>query len=311
MIYIIRFKKVELKDGAWIKPLIEKADPEGSHINFTNLFLWLEVFKYGVAQIDNYLIVKAQKGEEPCYFYPQGTGDLKSMLELMREDAALAGYPFNLAGISPENIEELNSLYPGKFTPKPMRDSFDYVYLLEKMVSLSGKKLHAKRNHINRFKEDNNWEFELITKDNFHEMREMNTIWCQIYGVDQNGEFNDECCAVTRALNHYDELGLEGGLIRSDGRVIAYTMGERLNSNTYIIHVEKAFGEIRGAYQMINREFAEWVQKKYPHLVYINREEDMGFGGLRKAKLSYYPIKMAEKYWASFQEARSRRQEVR
>lgn len=302
MICIISFKKVELKDAVWMKPLIEKADPEGSHVNFANLFLWQDIFKYGVAQVEKYLIVKAKKGEEPCYFYPQGDGDLKIVIELMKEDAAKAGHPFSLVGLSPKNIEELNSLYPGQFVCEPMRDAFDYVYLLEKMVTLSGKKLHAKRNHINRFKEDNNWEFELITKENFSEVREMNAIWCQIYGIDQNGDLNDECCAVTRALNYYEELGLEGGLIRSDGRVIAYTMGEILNSNTYVIHIEKAFGEIRGAYQMINREFAAWVQQQYPHLIYMNREEDMGFEGLRKAKLSYYPVKMTEKHWASYVE---------
>ncbi|MFA5536993.1 MAG: phosphatidylglycerol lysyltransferase domain-containing protein [Bacillota bacterium] len=300
MIFILSLKRVELADEVWIKPLLEQGDPQGSHLNFVNLFLWQEVFKYGVGQVGDFLIVKAQKGADPCYFYPQGTGNLKSVLELLQEDALAVGHPFSLAGLSPENIRELEGFYPGKFNFEPMRDAFDYVYLLEKMVTLAGKKLHAKRNHINYFKRVNNWELELINRDNFLEMREMNDIWCQIYGVNEDGTFKDETCAVTRALNNYEELGLEGALIRSDGRVIAYTVGEVLNSNTYVIHIEKAFGDIRGAYQMINREFAALVQQKYPHLVYINREEDMGFSGLRKAKLSYYPVKMVEKHWGTF-----------
>lgn len=299
---MINFKKVELKDKQWIEPLIVAGDPRGSHVNFVNLFIWLEIFKYQVAQVDNYLIVKANKAGEPCYFYPAGWGEITPVLETLKKDAHASKHPFVLVGLSPEEKQIVKGIYPGKFTFEAMRDSFDYVYLLEKMVSLSGKKLHAKRNHNNYFKANNNWSFEIISAENFEECKEMNSKWCEMYGTYDNGELDEECCAVKRAFKYYDELPLEGAILRVDNRVIAYTMGEQLNSDTYVIHIEKAFGEIRGAYQMINREFAEWVQNNYPQLVYINREEDMGFAGLRKAKRSYYPEKMEEKYWGTYSE---------
>jgi hypothetical protein len=107
-----------------------------------------------------------------------------------------------------------------------------------------------------------------------------------------------EKCAVRRCFDHYQELGLEGGFIRLDGRIIAYTMGEQLNNDTYVIHIEKAFGDIQGSYQLINQQFAALIQEKYPQIVFVNREEDMGLDGLRKAKLSYHPDKMEVKSWA-------------
>jgi hypothetical protein len=108
-----------------------------------------------------------------------------------------------------------------------------------------------------------------------------------------------EYCATQQYFKHFNELKIDGGLLRLDGKVIAFTMGEVLNSDTYVTHLEKAFKEIQGAYPMINREFAEFIQNKYPHLVYINREEDVDDEGLRKAKLSYYPYKMEIKLRAS------------
>ena len=83
------------------------------------------------------------------------------------------------------------------------------------------------------------------------------------------------------------------------GEVVAFTMGDRLNSDTYDVHFEKAYGELQGAYAMINREFARWVRAKHPNVRYLNREDDMGVEGLRKAKESYYPDRMVEKYAAT------------
>ncbi|MPM89490.1 hypothetical protein SDC9_136599 [bioreactor metagenome] len=128
----------------------------------------------------------------------------------------------------------------------------------------------------------------------------MNKAWCKANQYEEDEQLVEELCAVRRCFNNFVPLGLEGGLLRLDGRIIAFTMGDKLNSNTYDIHIEKAFGEIQGAYQMINREFAVLIQDRHPEIIYFNREEDMGYEGLRKAKLSYHPVKMEEKFWAKF-----------
>lgn len=297
---MINFKKVELSDKKWMEPLLVTADMRGGHQNYTNIFTWSEVYDYRVAQVNGYLLLKGVLNDVPYYFYPAGSGDITSVFEIMQQDAASCGHEFVLVGVSPENIAVMNRVLPDHFEYKEMRDSFDYVYLLDKLVTLSGNKLHSKRNHINKFKKGNHdWSFEQISLENLAECWEMNLHWCK-ENSDNISEVAKESCAVRRCFNHFTALGLEGGLIRAEGRVIAFTMGEKLNTDTYIIHIEKASCEIDGAYQMINREFAAIIQKNYPQLIYVNREEDMGLEGLRKSKLSYHPDKMEEKYFATY-----------
>jgi uncharacterized protein len=298
---MIDFHKVQLSDKKWMDALIAAADLPGCHQNFTNIFAWADIYNYMVAQVNDYLVVKGETDiYGPYYFYPAGYGEIKPVIEAMKQDAKDCGHEFVILGLSREDIAVLNSVFPESFECKDIRDSFDYVYLLEKLVTLSGNKLHSKRNHINRFKENNNWSFERISLENLAECWEMNLEWCKLNNVSKDEQLKDESCAVRRCFMNFCDLGLEGGLIRSEGRVIAFTMGEKLNSDTYVIHIEKAFGEVQGAYQMINREFATYIQQKHPEIIYVNREEDMGMEGLRKAKLSYHPVQMEEKFIAKY-----------
>ena len=297
---MINFKEIELSDKRWIDPLLAVADLRGCHQNFTNIFAWSKTYYYRVAQVNSYLVVKGVINNIPYYFYPAGTGDIKTVFEVMQEDAASCGHNFVLAGVTPEDRTIIEREFPEHFEYQEMRESFDYVYLLDKLVTLAGNKLHAKRNYINRFhKENQDWSFERISPENLAECWEMNLRWCQTAHCEKD-EIAKESCAVRRCFQHFATLGLEGGLIRVEGKVIAFTMGEILSSDTYVIHIEKAFAKIEGAYQMINREFAAFIQKNYPQQIYVNREEDMGLEGLRKAKLSYHPDKMEVKYLATY-----------
>ncbi|MCO5386489.1 DUF2156 domain-containing protein [Desulfosporosinus sp.] len=299
---MINFKEIEISDKKWIDPLLVAADMSGCHQNFTNIFAWSKIYKYRVAQVNDFLVVKGVLNDSPYYFFPAGTGDIKTVFEVLKQDAVSNGQEFVVAGISPENIAAMKEVFPDNFEYKVIRDNFDYVYLLDKLVTLKGNKLHSKRNYINRFiKMYSDWSFEPISIENLAECWEMNLQWCRLNSHNENEhEIANETCAVRRCFDNFSELGLEGGLIRAEGKVIAFTIGEKLNSDTYVIHIEKAFSEIAGAYQMINREFAAVIQQNYPQLLYVNREEDMGFEGLRKAKLSYHPDKMEEKYWATY-----------
>jgi len=299
---MINFKKAEITDKQWVQELLRAADYPGSHHNFTNIFAWSGIFRTQIARVNDYLVVKGGKDPaQPVYSFPAGRGDLRAVIEEMKRDAADCGHRFRIFGLSPEDIQTLEGLYPGCFKYEANRDGYDYVYLLDKLVSLAGKKLQAKRNHINRFKANHpDWSLEEIAPANLDECWQMNVEWCKRNKCEDSIELTDELCAVARCFNNYDALGLEGALLRAEGRIVAFTMGEILNSNTYVIHVEKAFSEIQGAYQMINREFAALIKQRYPHIVYVNREEDMGFEGLRKAKLSYHPEILLEKYIAEY-----------
>lgn len=297
---MIEFKPVEIEDKKWIDPLLKEADLRVSHYNFTNLFTWANTYQYQVAQVDTFLVVKGIFEGTQYYFYPAGKGDPLPVLEAMVKDAADSGREFVLAALTKENIAELNNFFPEKFEYRESRESFDYIYLLDALATLTGKKYRAKRNHVNYFMKNYNWSFEEISPENLAECWEMNIKWCKINKCSYDTWLMKEFCAVRRCFDYFDQLELEGGLLRVDGKVVAFTIGEKLNSDTYDTHIEKAFSDIRGAYQMINQQFAKFIKQKHPEIIYINREEDMGQPGLRKAKLSYHPVRIEEKYWGKY-----------
>ena len=294
---MLNFKKIELEDKEWIVPILRESVISGCHQNFGNLFAWREINDTKVANVNDFLVAKQFIcNVKDIYLYPMGKGDVKPVIE---EIIRSVDKNLIFAGLSPEEANEMDELYPGRFIYDQVRDDYDYIYLLEKMVSLKGKKLHRKRNHVNAFIRNNLvWTFETITEENKAECIEMNKKWCIDTGCKDDKSLMDENCATKYFLKYFNELELQGGLIRVEDEVVAYTIGEVLNSDTYVLHIEKAFKDVQGAYPIINQQFAAWVQEKYPHLIYINREEDMGAEGLRKAKLSYYPDKMAVKYRA-------------
>ncbi len=297
----INFKALELEDQAWMVPLLLAAGLQNSQYSFANLFAWSVIYPYYVTRVDDCLLIKGINLDgTPSYFFPVGPGDLKSLLLDMRQDAASDGFPFKLIGLSPENLTILNQLFPGQFKYVEIRNLFDYVYLLDHLVRLPGRRLSAKRNHINYFLQNHLWSFEPLTLNNLAECWEMNQAWYKTRDLERDQQLAQERLVVSRFFEYFTELGLEGGLLRSAGKIIAYTMGSQLNAHTFDIHVEKAFGEIRGAYQMINREFARLIQARHPEIICVNREDDQGHLGIRQAKLSYAPIQIKQKYLVKF-----------
>lgn len=297
---MINFKEITIEDKQWITPLLEAADYEGCHQNFGNLFTWAKVNKTYVANHKGYLVVRFQRDFNlPKYFFPAGTGDIKPVIKDIIAMAKSEDVPVVLIGVSPDNISILDTLFPKQFKYEEIRGDFDYVYLIENMSKLSGRRFHSMKNHVNAFIKNNEWSFELINEDNIHECKEMSLNWMKSQGQETEG-LDDEFNATRRYLKYFFDLEMDGALLRANGKVVAFTVGEILNSDTYVIHLEKGFKEVRGSYPMINREFATWVMNTYPQIKYMNREEDVDDEGLRKAKLSYKPYKLNEKFNAVF-----------
>lgn len=292
---MIEFRQIEISDKIWIDELLKFSDYRGAEYCFTNLFIWDSIYKSKIARYKDFLLLRAGDGANIRYLYPAGRGDKREVIEYLIEGAKELGVKFVFIGLSPEAKSELMELFPNRFDYKAVRDSFDYVYESEKLISLSGKKLQSKRNYINRFKELPNWQYEELTDDKIQEVIGFNSKWCKEVDCDKNESLGWESCAVAKCLTNYPNLNLKGGILRTDGEIVAYTIGEPINSDTVIIHIEKAFAEVKGAYPMINREFAERVASDYK---YINREDDAGDQGLRQAKESYCPVFMQEKYAA-------------
>ena len=301
---MIDFRTPQPSDKAWVDALLAQADYRGCDYNFTNLFVWSRAYGQEIAQVNGFLVTHLCGRMGCSYMYPAGSGDLAAAIDILAREADERRQPLRLVCLTTRQMEELDRLMPGRFAYEADRDGFDYLYDIDRLADLTGKKLHAKRNHINRFMDNNpSWVYEEITPQTLPECLEMDKEWYRRSmvreGTAEERDLGDEGIALRTAMDHYHALGLEGGLIRVYGEVVAFTMGDRLNSDTYDVHFEKAYGELQGAYAMINREFARWVRAKHPNVRYLNREDDMGVEGLRKAKESYYPDRMVEKYAAT------------
>ncbi|MCL2738236.1 MAG: phosphatidylglycerol lysyltransferase domain-containing protein [Bacteroidales bacterium] len=291
---VIDFKQVELSDKAWIDSLLRLSDYRGAEYCFTNLYVWRLVYRTRIARLQDWLLIRIGSPEHPTDIFPAGQGRLKALIDLLMDEALREGRDFKMAGIGAAQAADLQQLYPELFEMNPARDYWDYVYKVEDLSDLRGKHYQPKRNHIARFAEQPDWSYERLDAHNIPECVAMNREWCLQMGCIGNDSLGKEACAAETGLQHFDALQLEGGLLRLGGKVVAYTVGEPLNSDTYIVHVEKAFPDIRGAYQMINRAF---VRDRMASFAHVNREDDAGDLGLRTAKTTYRPVFMQEKYF--------------
>lgn len=295
----VQYKRIDLSDKAWMDELFAMGERPSLEYNFTNTFVWRHVYRLRVARMADRMLILSDP-ENPTFMFPAGRGPIEPVIEQMAKDAARAGVPLRFHALLAGEKAWLESTYPGRFDFEEYRDGADYVYERERLATLTGKKLAAKRNHINRFVENHpDWRYEPLTQANREEAREMNVAWCEEAKLRQMSDLGSEYCAVDQALRHFDALGLSGGLIRAGGRVVAFSVGDPLNEDTFLVHFEKAFADVQGAYPMINQQFV--LHNCMDH-TYVNREDDAGVEGLRKAKLSYDPHHLVDKYMASLKE---------
>lgn len=289
----IQFRRTELKDRELMHSFFERFPSRSCERTFANALLWSRHYPVKFAIIENTLVFQSTSHGE-AYTYPAGAPeDVKKALDFLKKYTDESGLPFVLYHITADQFATLEEWYPGRFEMEFNRDIADYIYESEKLISLSGKKLHAKRNHINKFKATHeNWCYETMTEDNLEECFQMALKWRNENNCDEDHDKNAEMCVTLNALRLFKELELIGGILRIDGKIVAFTIGEPISEDTFVVHIEKAFADIQGAYPMINQQFVEHECAAYK---YINREEDTGAEGLRKAKLSYRPAFLVEK----------------
>lgn len=290
------FKEIELADRKWVEPLLRESDYQGCDYTFGNLYIWKDLYRQQVARAEDMLCARSRKPGtgEYLYLFPAGNGDLKAAVEALRQDAQTLGVPLLLRGFGREEANRLEAAFPGVFSIVSAREEWDYLYPVENLTNLAGKKYHGKRNHIARFEESGEWHFEPLSAANIEACRSMCEAWYAEHAAQGNTAALIDRGVVDNALSHFADLGFTGGALYQFGQVVGFTIGEPLNHDTYVVHVEKAFAEVNGAYPVINREYVRHMMQDY---VYVNREEDDGLEGLRKAKESYHPI-MLEKFVA-------------
>lgn len=294
----IELKRPELEDKALIDQYFRACNSRSCEDTFANLYLWSRHYKIKYAFLEGMLIFQQTEGGRYTSFPKGEQTNLKKVLDALISWYEEHDLEFHLMNVTPQQFDILEKLYPGRFTIEYDRDVADYVYEVEKLINLSGKKYHGKKNHINKFKKIYaNWSYESLTKENAEECFQMALKWRNANGCDEDVEKNAEMCVTLNSLRLLEELNLRGGLLRADGEVVAFSIGEPVCSDTMVVHIEKAFADVPGAYPMINQQFLIHEASEYQ---YVNREEDTGDEGLRQAKESYKPAFLQEKGLVSF-----------
>ena len=293
---MFQFKDLTVSDRNIVQPFLLQTPHQLCNFSFANQIIWEETFHSKFALVEEMLILRFQINEEPYFHFPMGTGDAKQMIEKMMDYAKMQNIKFCLSPLTEEMKLFLETNFPNQFSFTTSRNYYDYLYKTNDLIELKGKHYQPKRNHINKFKKLYNYTYSPITQQDINDCLETHEQWI----VEQDcGEekcpFEQETCAVKVALNNFEAIGLQGGLLRVDGKVIAFTLGQPINTTTFDVCIEKALSQYEGAYSMINQQFLEHQVSDFP---FVNREEDLGIEGLRKAKLSYQPYRLLAKYRA-------------
>ena len=291
----IEFHEITLDDKAWMDARFQEDDRNACEYTFANNFVWRKVYHVEVAEKYGCAVIRFKEEGVVMYSYPIGAGDRRKVIDELRTISEEEKRPLIMSPLSEADREQMLTWYPEQFLIQGDRNDYDYIYSREKLATLAGKKMHGKRNHIARFQDEDDWCYEELNDSNIEECRNMTYTWIKMRAEKWNEEMELEMSVLHEAFDHRKELGLVGGIIRKAGQIVAFSIGEPLNSDTYVVHFEKAFPDMQGAYPMINQQFVLHACENY---TYVNREEDTGDPGLRKAKMSYYPEILLKKYVA-------------
>lgn len=291
---MIKFRRLDIEDKTLVQKYTLNSNRRNCDLTFANLYSWRFLYFTEIAELDGFLLFRFYLDGEPVYMLPVGNGDLKTVIQELMSDAESRSVPFRMFGICKESCAEIEELFPGKFSFILERDYSDYLYLRSDLSTLRGKKFQPKRNHINKFKAAYpDYKFKPLTRDLVKECLYLETQWCKANNCSENEALQNERKSMNSALKYFDELDIIGGVLTVGDRIVGFTYGAPINNETFDTCVEKADTDFEGSYAMINNEFANLIPEQY---IYINREEDLGLEGLRKAKLSYQPYFVLEKY---------------
>lgn len=291
---MIPFKTLQLKDKPACDAVFTRCIDRGSEHSFVNLFLW---YDQKVAFLGDNLLVFSKFNGQSVYLYPVCTGVPVPALEAIIRDAKERRIPCCLCGLSDQDCKTLEALYPGRFSFSIDRAAYDYIYDIEDLAELKGRKYQNKRCQVHHFRMVHpGYTTEPLTAQNHDEFCRMVKEWYADHQrLDPQADLRAEQIAISKALEHYEALKLEGLALRHNGKLLAITIGSFMREDSFDINFEKALNRTDGSYSMINYEFARYLRDKYPHLRWLNREEDLGLEGLRWAKMSYNPHHLIEK----------------
>ena len=288
----------------YLESFLKRRCSVNSEFSFTNLFMWRKGYDMKYAVIDDMLCILPKHADGPrSATFPIGfVNEDKSQKDIKNAINTLIDYLTEI-GETPlirlydeKTVKKLSDTLPDKFIITEDRNSFDYVYRIENLINLSGKKLHSKRNHLNRFISTYpDFEYRRLTPENAGECLALFDRWSGNKEIDAIN-FSEEREAIVELLDNWEALKITGGALYVEGKMIAFSFGEVLCGDTVVIHLEHADTEYDGAFAAMNNLF---LKNEWADYTFVNREEDMGIPGMRRAKESYRPEFMVKKYVAS------------
>lgn len=291
---MLLFKPLTLEDNKTLDKFLKPYTFKTSEYSFTNLFIWRKACDVSFAIYDDVLIIKKTDFKGNYHFMqPVGytTENLKEIVDLLIAYKNENNLQYLFKDIENSFIDDLKLLNYADYEIIEDRDNFDYIYESSKLITLSGKKLHGKKNHYNNFIKNNEYKTAPISCENICDCILAAREW--VRKNDSNTYLLYELEAIEELLKNKCTLKFDGLVVYVNDKISAFTIGEKMNEEMAIIHVEKADAEINGLYAFINKTFVETYYSDVPN---INREQDLGIEGLRHAKKTYYPIKLEEKY---------------
>ncbi|MFX1481099.1 MAG: DUF2156 domain-containing protein, partial [Promethearchaeota archaeon] len=295
-------KFIELTDKQLFDTYFKRYEPEISEFTFTNLFMWRNYYEFQFIEVENHLIIFSKSflgsrdltlsGKRNSIFFlpPIGPNPSEKIITLFEtiDNAEIHRVPEKIV----EEMSNNNILNEMNIEIYEDRANWDYVYEVEDLKTLPGNRYRQNRRWLNKFLENYEYEFKLLNEELIDLSKKLQLEWCIMRGCEEDKSLEEEQKAIYEALDNFDTLKFSGGIICIEDKCAAYTFGEILNSNTMVIHIEKANMKYEGAYQAINNFF---VNNCCENAVFVNREQDLGIPGLRRAKESYQPSHMVEK----------------
>lgn len=294
------FKDINIESRELLNPYFDLVDYEACEYCFNTLYMWQHLYKTGYYIGDGFAVIVAEYEGNTFSILPLAKKeDMPRVIEFVIDYFEKEQKKIYFRGITKEVVEFLQENYSGKFSYTEERDLFDYVYDGDSMRELKGRKNVKKRNHINYFLKEyeGRYEYRLLDENDFDACLDLMAEWTS--NKEENNavseEMEEELIGIKKLFENYnvlkDKLKIAGIFI--DGKLESFTMGEYINPNMALIHIEKANPSIRGLYPFINQQF---LVHEFSDVEFVNREEDLGIEGLRKAKLSYHPVRFVEKY---------------
>ena len=289
---MLEFREININDKDWIRDILKKSDFMGCEYSFANNLAWRRLSDSLIARYKDFYIVGTPDATEPYFTYPAGEGDIEELFYELAQISKQKGNELVISSVNNVSLTKLKEIYGDRLSVSSNPDYYDYIYNSVDLIEMKGKKYHGKRNHIKRFK-DNEWSFMPINESDFDE--------CIAFAVESYNNLNMhedhsavcEQFAIHTFFDNFHTLELKGGVLRQNNKMVGFTIGEQLNSETFVVHIEKALSDVQGAYPTICNEFAKMYAGEFK---YINREEDLGIEGLRKSKKSYNPAFLLEKH---------------